>query len=228
MAPRLVVPADNPGLRRDSRCRASWGSPASAADAAATGTRPRGWRRENPAVGRPAGLADHRRGVRAQGALAGAAGVRAGRGGDEPARFAAAVLAGLRASWRCTRAFTTSRFPRWRCAARPGLRHRHRPGAHDHQQLRRHPVQGASGCWAPSGSSPSSAGASCASTPQPLLIDATPSCDAYRVRTACASCQPLGDYCADAQRGTANDELANFGFPKQDPSSASASSAARS
>jgi hypothetical protein len=46
-------------------------------------------------------------------------------------------------------------------------------------------------------------------------IDVTPSCDAYVVRTA-PSGQALGDYCAEAQRGTANDTLANFAFPDQD------------
>jgi hypothetical protein len=54
---------------------------------------------------------------------------------------------------------------------------------------------------------------------QSLLVDATPSCDAFRVRTtaAGAGAQPLGEFCADAQRGTANDEQANFKFPKQSP-----------
>jgi hypothetical protein len=46
-------------------------------------------------------------------------------------------------------------------------------------------------------------------------IDATPSCDAYLVRTAPVG-QTLGDYCAEAQRGTSNDSLANFTFPDQD------------
>lgn len=46
-------------------------------------------------------------------------------------------------------------------------------------------------------------------------IDATPSCDAYVVRNAAAG-QPLGDYCAEAQRGTDNDSLATFAFPDQD------------
>jgi hypothetical protein len=46
-------------------------------------------------------------------------------------------------------------------------------------------------------------------------IDGTPSCDAYRVRTA-ATGQQLGDYCAEAQRGTENDQLAYFTFPDQD------------
>ena len=54
---------------------------------------------------------------------------------------------------------------------------------------------------------------------QSLLVDATPSCDAYKVRTGAgaAGAQPLGEFCADAQRGTANDEMANFRFPKQSP-----------
>ena len=52
---------------------------------------------------------------------------------------------------------------------------------------------------------------------QSLLVDATPSCDAYKVRTGAPGTQPLGEFCADAQRGTANDELANFRFPKQSP-----------
>jgi hypothetical protein len=47
------------------------------------------------------------------------------------------------------------------------------------------------------------------------LLDATPSCDAYLVRTAGVG-QTLGDYCAEAQRGTGNDALANFAFPDQD------------
>jgi hypothetical protein len=47
------------------------------------------------------------------------------------------------------------------------------------------------------------------------LIDATPSCDAYLVRTATAT-QVLGDYCAESQRGSSNDALANFAFPDQD------------
>jgi hypothetical protein len=47
------------------------------------------------------------------------------------------------------------------------------------------------------------------------LIDATPSCDAYLVRTAAVG-QTLGDYCAEAQRGSGNDALANFAFPDQD------------
>jgi hypothetical protein len=46
-------------------------------------------------------------------------------------------------------------------------------------------------------------------------IDATPSCDAYLVRTASPR-QALGDYCAEAQRGTGNDALANFAFADQD------------
>jgi hypothetical protein len=46
-------------------------------------------------------------------------------------------------------------------------------------------------------------------------LDATPSCDAYAVRTAGVG-QMLGDYCAEAQRGTSNDTLANFAFPDQD------------
>jgi hypothetical protein len=46
-------------------------------------------------------------------------------------------------------------------------------------------------------------------------LDATPSCDAHLVRTAGAEV-PLGDYCAEAQRGTPNDALANFVFPEQD------------
>lgn len=48
-----------------------------------------------------------------------------------------------------------------------------------------------------------------------LALDATPSCDAYLVRTATGAA-PLGDYCAEAQRGTSNDGLANFAFPEQD------------
>jgi hypothetical protein len=47
------------------------------------------------------------------------------------------------------------------------------------------------------------------------LIDATPSCDAYLVRTAGVG-QALGDYCAEGQRGTSNDALANFAFPDQE------------
>jgi hypothetical protein len=46
-------------------------------------------------------------------------------------------------------------------------------------------------------------------------LDATPSCDATFVRTA-APGQSLGDYCAEAQRNTANDLNANFAFPDQD------------
>ena len=46
-------------------------------------------------------------------------------------------------------------------------------------------------------------------------IDFTPSCDAYLVRTA-AMGQSLGDYCAEAQRGTSNDSLATSAFPDQD------------
>jgi hypothetical protein len=46
-------------------------------------------------------------------------------------------------------------------------------------------------------------------------FDVTPSCDAYLVRTAVAG-QALGDYCAEAQRGTSNDTLANFAFPDQE------------
>jgi hypothetical protein len=46
-------------------------------------------------------------------------------------------------------------------------------------------------------------------------LDATPSCDAYAVRTATVG-QMLGDYCAETQRGTSNDSLANFSFPDQD------------
>jgi hypothetical protein len=46
-------------------------------------------------------------------------------------------------------------------------------------------------------------------------IDATPSCDAYLVRTAAVG-QPLGDSCAEAQRGTSNDTLATFAFSDQD------------
>jgi hypothetical protein len=45
-------------------------------------------------------------------------------------------------------------------------------------------------------------------------IDTTPSCDAYLVRTA-AMGQPLGDYCAEAQRGTSKDLAANFSLPDQ-------------
>jgi hypothetical protein len=48
------------------------------------------------------------------------------------------------------------------------------------------------------------------------LLDATPSCDAFRTRTAPAG-QPLGEYCAEAQRGSDNDQLANFTFPNQTP-----------
>lgn len=48
-----------------------------------------------------------------------------------------------------------------------------------------------------------------------LRLDATPSCDAHRVRTG--GSQPLGDYCAAAQGGTDNDLIANFSFPKQSP-----------
>lgn len=44
------------------------------------------------------------------------------------------------------------------------------------------------------------------------LIDATPSCDAYLVRTAPMG-QTLGDYCG---AGASNDGLANFAFPDQD------------
>lgn len=46
-------------------------------------------------------------------------------------------------------------------------------------------------------------------------VDATPSCDAFVVRTARPG-DMLGDYCAEAQRGTGNDNLANFAFPDQD------------
>ncbi len=46
-------------------------------------------------------------------------------------------------------------------------------------------------------------------------IDATPSCDAFVARTAPMG-QTLGDYCADSQRGTNNDSMANFKFPEQD------------
>jgi hypothetical protein len=48
------------------------------------------------------------------------------------------------------------------------------------------------------------------------LIDATPSCDAFSVRTSLPG-QPLGDYCAEAQRGSDNDRLADFVFPRQSP-----------
>jgi hypothetical protein len=48
------------------------------------------------------------------------------------------------------------------------------------------------------------------------LLDATPSCDAFRARTS-APGQPLGEFCAEAQRGTDNDRLANFTFPSQSP-----------
>ncbi len=46
-------------------------------------------------------------------------------------------------------------------------------------------------------------------------FDTTPSCDAHLVRTAAAG-QPLGDYCSESQRGTANDLRANFTFEAQD------------
>ena len=46
-------------------------------------------------------------------------------------------------------------------------------------------------------------------------VDFTPSCDAYLVRTATKD-QPLGDYCAETQRGTSNDSLATQAFPDQD------------
>lgn len=46
------------------------------------------------------------------------------------------------------------------------------------------------------------------------LMDATPSCDAFAVRQAMAS-QPLGAFCAETQRGSDNDRLADFVFPKQ-------------
>ncbi len=47
------------------------------------------------------------------------------------------------------------------------------------------------------------------------VIDATPSCDAFATKMAKGT-TPLGDYCAEAQRGTDNDLLANFRFPDQD------------
>ncbi len=47
------------------------------------------------------------------------------------------------------------------------------------------------------------------------VIDATPSCDAFATRSAAVG-QMLGDYCAEAQRGTGNDLAANFTFPDQD------------
>ena len=47
------------------------------------------------------------------------------------------------------------------------------------------------------------------------VLDATPSCDAHLVRTATGG-EPLGDYCAEAQRGTGNDAVANFVFAEQD------------
>jgi hypothetical protein len=46
------------------------------------------------------------------------------------------------------------------------------------------------------------------------LLDATPSCDAAFVHLAGPG-QVLGDYCADSQRGTRNDLVANFVFPSQ-------------
>ena len=46
-------------------------------------------------------------------------------------------------------------------------------------------------------------------------VDFTPSCDAYLVRTA-ARDQPLGDYCAETQRGSSNDAMATRAFPDQD------------
>lgn len=47
------------------------------------------------------------------------------------------------------------------------------------------------------------------------LVDFTPSCDAYLVRTAPMG-QSLGDYCAESQRGSPNDSLANKAFADQD------------
>jgi hypothetical protein len=44
------------------------------------------------------------------------------------------------------------------------------------------------------------------------VIDATPLCDAFQVRTGGA----LGGHCTEAQRGTANDRMANFRFPDQE------------
>jgi hypothetical protein len=46
-------------------------------------------------------------------------------------------------------------------------------------------------------------------------MDLTPSCDAFQVRRAAAG-EPLGDYCAEAQRGTGNDSLGTFAFADQD------------
>lgn len=45
-------------------------------------------------------------------------------------------------------------------------------------------------------------------------IDATPACDAWAVQNATMG-QPLGEYCAEGQRGTNNDYLATFSFPDQ-------------
>jgi hypothetical protein len=48
------------------------------------------------------------------------------------------------------------------------------------------------------------------------LMDVTPSCDAFRVRTSGPG-EPLGEYCAAAQRGSDNDRLADVAFPEQTP-----------
>jgi hypothetical protein len=47
------------------------------------------------------------------------------------------------------------------------------------------------------------------------VVDATPSCDAAVVRSA-GGMTPVGDHCADAQRGTENDKRANFAFSEQE------------
>jgi hypothetical protein len=48
------------------------------------------------------------------------------------------------------------------------------------------------------------------------VLDVTPSCDAFRVGAA-GNGEPLGDYCADSQRGTDNDKRANVSFSEQSP-----------
>ena len=209
MAPRLVVPADNLGfagfqvagelgMTRVNRDRPFW----SAVE---------GVPRENTSLGRPS-----------QWLTTAGAFVRKGVWLGLPVLELGAGMVNLLESnllsWQgyaklaLHEGFHDQPFPSLAVRGSVGLPDRHRSGADDHHRPGRDRQQAIWGDGdVPGRALPRLEPA--ADRRRVLVLDATPSCDAHQVRTAMG--QSLGEFCADAQRGTDNDLRANFVFPRQ-------------
>ena len=212
MAPRLVMPADNLGfggfqvsgelaLTRISRDRSYW----NAAEGVA---------RENPAVGRPPEWLSTAGAFVRKGLWLGLPAFEVGAG-------VVNLLESNLLSWQgygklaLHEGFHDQPFPSLAVRGSVGLPDRHRPGAHDRQQLRRHPVQALRGdghlpdralrrLELPAHRRPVAAGRR-----HPVLrrLPGTHRATGGASRWASSARTPSA--------GTDNDEMANFRFPKQ-------------